>query len=572
MAADNKDTVAGGIAPDRLRPLYPTFDRFEARDFGSLGASLALHFVVFMGLWATAQSPRTPRPMTIDVEIIQAEPIQVASKATLAKSAKLARESNAKPKPPKPKQQKTTPAQDELPEVRDLDAKLVKAGKRGGKGGKQAAKVVLPDVSQPAALDGLAVPGQTPDQAAGLQQSQQRGTLKPRLPSVGQQASTRMQEPARAGVESEAGPRLIASSAPAAQSLVPEYRHSSSPGGKYSSQGGAAQPAMGGGPASEASQAYSLQSSTLAGSRAGDPAAPRSAAGQVRSATRGASLASSPDATSSSKGGGRDAAMPMEILSAGGQSQTAVSGAPLNPMQINSAGGTAGKTAAAGGSGERGTGGDVSLPGSRLGSRGLDEGAGQGQFAAAGGSGRSAGATTGGAGDAVIPSGGGSTVRPLDTSSAAPLQRVKAQAVAQVITDRYAAKEMKVSSPKSVCELPLMMAGLDRKPLPEGLASIMGSESAMVMETPPFLLPGNLQPTYPASAVFSQLKGKAVVRVQVLSNGLVGEAFIRQSSGAQVLDQAALATVRSWRFRPAHRNGEPVPAWVNVPIEYRNPS
>jgi TonB family protein len=173
---------------------------------------------------------------------------------------------------------------------------------------------------------------------------------------------------------------------------------------------------------------------------------------------------------------------------------------------------------------------------------------------------------------AIIPAGGSSTVRPDDAASASSMQRVEARAVAQVITDRYAAKELKVSSPKSVCELPLMMAGLDRKPLPEGLASIMGSESAMVMESPPVLLPGNLQPTYPAAAVFSQLKGKAVVRAQVLANGLVGEAFLRQSTGAPVLDQAALATVRAWRFRPAHRNGEPVPAWVNVPIEYRNPS
>jgi protein TonB len=94
----------------------------------------------------------------------------------------------------------------------------------------------------------------------------------------------------------------------------------------------------------------------------------------------------------------------------------------------------------------------------------------------------------------------------------------------------------------------------------------------MVMEAPPVLLPGNIQPTYPAAAVFSRAQGKAVVRAQVLPSGQVGEAFIRQSTGAQALDQAALATVRGWKFKPARRNGQPVPAWVNVPIEYRNPS
>jgi TonB family protein len=393
-----------------------------------------------------------------------------------------------------------------------------------------------------------------------------------------------MQTPARAGVESEDGPKLIASNAPAAQTLAPEYRHSSRPGGQFSSQGGAAQPAMGGGPSSESSQPYSLQSSSLAGRPAGNPAAPRSAAALAGNAASGSGPLSGPAAAGSAsatagKGAVSGASAPTEILSSGGQVQLAASGAPVNPLQINSAGGSAAKAAAAGlaaagtaSTGERGAGGDLSQPGGRGGSRGMVEGGGTGALASAGSGGRSIGPAARSMSAAIVPEGGGSSVRPDDAASASSMQRVQAQAVAQVITDRYAAQELKATSPKSVCELPLMFAGLDRKPLPEGLASIMGSESAMVMESPPVLLPGNLQPGYPAQAVFAQLKGKVVVRAQILANGLVGELFLRQSSGAPLLDQAALATVKSWRFRPARRNGEPVPAWVNVPIEYRNPS
>jgi protein TonB len=117
-----------------------------------------------------------------------------------------------------------------------------------------------------------------------------------------------------------------------------------------------------------------------------------------------------------------------------------------------------------------------------------------------------------------------------------------------------------------------MLAGFDRKPLPEGLATIMGSESAMVMEAPPELLPGNLQPTYPAAALVGNHRGVVTIRAQVLTNGQVGEMFVRPPRVAPVLEQAAMDTIRRWRFKPARRNGEPVSAWVNIPIEYRNPT
>jgi protein TonB len=375
-------------------------------------------------------------------------------------------------------------------------------------------------------------------------------------------------------VESENGPRLIASNAPSAQTLAPEYRHSSRPDGKYSSQGGAAQPAMGGGSSSEAAQPYSLQSSNLAGSPAGNPDAPRSVATQGRAPARGAGLASGPTPAGVAKGAGSDVAAPTEIRSSGGQRELASSGAPINPLQINGSGGTGNKAAAAAGvGGDRSGGGDTSQPGGKGGSRSMEEGNGAGQLVSAGSAGRGIAPSSRSMSAAIVPEGvGSSTAMLADASGSAPMQQVKAQGTAHVVEERYATKEMQVRSPKSVCELPLMMAGFDRKPLPEGLASIMGSESGMVMETPPVLLPGNLQPTYPLAALAGRQQGKTVVRAQVLASGQVGETFIRQTSGAQALDQAALATVRGWRFKPARRNDEPVPAWVNIPIEYRNPT
>ena len=568
------------------RLLHPGFDRFEGRHYGGLAASLALHFIVLTGLWWTAKTPRPPQPYLVEVEILQAEPIKTTSKATPSKLTKLStKESKLRQKQPKPKTAQKTPLEP-VPEIQEyeMDATVVKAGKRGSKSRRRAAKVALPDVSRPVALTSRAALNQSPEQtaAASLQQSERRGTLKPRLSSVGQQASSRLQLPSQAGVESENGPKLIASNAPAAQTLAPEYRHSSRPGGTYSSQGGAARPAMGGGPASEAAQAHSLQSSSLAGSPAGNPAAYRvtnavqgAAPGKTSGRTTG--QFSGPVAVADARTG---AARPTEIRSSGGQGELAASGVPINPMQINSAGGTANKAAPAGASAGAGAGvgtartggGDASQPGGSS-SRGMEEGSGASSLLAAAGQGRSIGAAAKGMSAAIVPEGGGSMTAALaDESGAAPMQRIQARGTAYATEERYATQALKVHSPKSVCELPLMMAGFDRRPLPEGLASIMGSESAMVMEAPPVLLPGNIQPTYPLAALASRLQGKAVIRAQVLASGQVGEAFIKQTSGAAVLDQAAVATVRNWRFKPARRNGEPVPAWVNVPIEYRNPS
>jgi protein TonB len=43
---------------------------------------------------------------------------------------------------------------------------------------------------------------------------------------------------------------------------------------------------------------------------------------------------------------------------------------------------------------------------------------------------------------------------------------------------------------------------------------------------------------------------------------------IKQSSGFDRLDQAALATVLRWRYVPGKRAGVPETMWFNVPINF----
>lgn len=78
----------------------------------------------------------------------------------------------------------------------------------------------------------------------------------------------------------------------------------------------------------------------------------------------------------------------------------------------------------------------------------------------------------------------------------------------------------------------------------------------------------NPRPSYPALSRRLGEQGKVVVRVLIGADGKAQQAEIRNSSGYDRLDQAALATVRSWRYAPGTRGGVPEAMWFNVPINF----
>lgn len=78
----------------------------------------------------------------------------------------------------------------------------------------------------------------------------------------------------------------------------------------------------------------------------------------------------------------------------------------------------------------------------------------------------------------------------------------------------------------------------------------------------------NPQPDYPAVSRRIGEEGRVILRVLVSAEGRAEEVEVRTSSGSPRLDQAALASVKRWRFEPARQGGQPVPAWVLVPISF----
>ena len=79
----------------------------------------------------------------------------------------------------------------------------------------------------------------------------------------------------------------------------------------------------------------------------------------------------------------------------------------------------------------------------------------------------------------------------------------------------------------------------------------------------------NPVPPYPPTAKRLKIQGEVIVRVLVNPDGKPESILLQKSSGATILDDAALSTVKRWSFVPARRGLKPISAWVDIPIRFR---
>ena len=84
---------------------------------------------------------------------------------------------------------------------------------------------------------------------------------------------------------------------------------------------------------------------------------------------------------------------------------------------------------------------------------------------------------------------------------------------------------------------------------------------AVPLETP--------SPVYPDAARRKNLQGAVVAEIQIDRDGKVASARAAEGSGSELLDDAALAAVRSWKYRPATLAGKPVPSIRRVRFVFR---
>lgn len=89
--------------------------------------------------------------------------------------------------------------------------------------------------------------------------------------------------------------------------------------------------------------------------------------------------------------------------------------------------------------------------------------------------------------------------------------------------------------------------------------------------TAPSLVPAyrlNNPPRYPVMARMRGQEGMVLVSAEVNSDGTVGAARVKLSSGHQSLDKSAVEAVSRWVFKPGMKMGVPVAMWVDVPIRF----
>ncbi|MFD2235771.1 energy transducer TonB, partial [Phaeospirillum tilakii] len=88
-----------------------------------------------------------------------------------------------------------------------------------------------------------------------------------------------------------------------------------------------------------------------------------------------------------------------------------------------------------------------------------------------------------------------------------------------------------------------------------------GGSEAEPLDTPP--------PPYPPSARRRGLEGRVVLDLTIDAGGRTVAVALVRSSGVGSLDDAAREAVAGWRFRPAHRDGQPVESRRQVPIRFQ---
>jgi TonB family protein len=124
----------------------------------------------------------------------------------------------------------------------------------------------------------------------------------------------------------------------------------------------------------------------------------------------------------------------------------------------------------------------------------------------------------------------------------------------------YVAQEISPSVAKTDL-LPFGAAGdyLSRHPLAEAEAA-SGSSARAVKQ---------VVPKFPAGASRFGIAGDLVVQIVIDKNGQPTRPRIVHPLPAPTLSYVALEALRRWRFEPATRNGERVPAVFNLTVHYK---
>jgi len=75
-------------------------------------------------------------------------------------------------------------------------------------------------------------------------------------------------------------------------------------------------------------------------------------------------------------------------------------------------------------------------------------------------------------------------------------------------------------------------------------------------------------PEYPKRARSSHIEGVVVLSLVVGSNGVLREVVVARSLSPD-LDEAAIDTVKKWKFAPGTKDGRPVACRISIEIQFK---
>lgn len=140
---------------------------------------------------------------------------------------------------------------------------------------------------------------------------------------------------------------------------------------------------------------------------------------------------------------------------------------------------------------------------------------------------------------------------------AAPAKPVETKPIEQPIVQEKVTAPIKQAIPEPPAE----------KPAPSAAQNLPVSEAkgyAGYLSNP--------APEYPEIALERGWEGSVLLRVKVAASGSPLSIEVKQSSGKKALDDAALRTVKRWKFSPAMRGSAAIEGWVDVPIHFKLPA
>lgn len=143
--------------------------------------------------------------------------------------------------------------------------------------------------------------------------------------------------------------------------------------------------------------------------------------------------------------------------------------------------------------------------------------------------------------------------------------------VKQEIKEEKIEKEERVFVAKAIApEMPKVAQREEKKenPKKEIMKSVVvpPMRGAITEAKPAYLK--NPAPLYPNAARENGWQGVVILKVLVQKDGTAGEVVVEKSSGHQILDVAALNTVKKWHFLPSRIGNIALISWVQIPIRF----